>query len=97
MTAKVVTQILHGTLVKQIEYCFENFAEKMFKLCLKGFIVDTSNCNADDWNSVSTEQRFDLFEKDGSGDLSNDVGDKHDVDKYDNGFSDNTLCNILIN
>ena len=48
MTVKVVTQILHGTRVKQIEYCSENFAEKMFKLCLKGFIVDTSDCNADD-------------------------------------------------
>ena len=54
----------------------------------------TSDCDADDWNKVSTEQKFDLFKKDGSRDLSNDVDVKHDDRNCDDTYGDNTLCNI---
>ena len=68
----------------------ELLSKNFFKLGLKGFTVAGSNCDEDVWNSVSTERRFDLVEKDRSGYLSSDDDNKHD-DNCDDSYGENVV------
>ena len=63
---------------------------------LKSVAVEESAWDEDDWESRSTEGRFDLCIKDGGHDFINDGCKKHDDDNNDDDLGHNTSSNVLI-
>ena len=68
---------------------------KFWRRGLKGVAVAESDWDKDDWESIWTEEKFDLGKEDGDGVLINDDCDKHDDDNCDD-CGDNMPCNVSI-